>query len=120
MEDLLISTLEALGYPVKRQGSFAPHEKYPNHFFTFWNDASEGAGYYSNTEGAIVWQYSVNFYSVSPELVSNMFKLKEGTETAKSLLKAAGFIVSGAGYGVASDEPTHTGRGITVLYREKL
>ena len=114
MVDLLISTLEALGYPVKLQGSMLPDEKYPDHFFTFWNDSADGESFYSNTEGAIVWQYSLNFYSIDPELVNT--KLLE----AKGLLKLAGWIVSGAGYDVMSDEPTHTGRGITITYRQEL
>ena len=114
MEDLLIKTLEALGYPIKLQGSIKPKEKYPDHFFTFWNDSADGDSFYSNTEGAIVWQYSVNFYSIEPVLVNT--KLLE----AKELLKSAGWIVSGAGYDVMSDEPTHTGRGITAIYRQEL
>lgn len=114
MEDLLISTLEALGYPVTLQGSYAPEQSYPDSFFTYWNNASDGQSFYSNQEGAILWNYSVNFYSVDPLLTNT--KLLE----AKALLKAQGFIVTGAGYSVASDEPTHTGRGITVLYRQKL
>lgn len=113
MVDLLISTLETLGYPVKLQGSMLPDEPYPNSFFTFWNDSADGDSYYSDQEGAIVWAYSVNFYSNDPLLTNS--KLLE----AKALLKAQGFIVGGAGYDVMSDEPTHTGRGITVLYRQK-
>ena len=38
---------------------------------------------------------------------------------AKALLKSAGWIVNGAGYDIASDEPTHTGRGLTILYRQE-
>lgn len=113
MEDLLISVLEALGYPVKLQGSLLPDEPYPDHFFTYWNDSADGIGFYSNNEGAIMWQYSLNFYSVDPLLTNS--KLLE----AKALLKSAGWIVSGAGYSVMSDEPTHTGRGITVTYRQE-
>ena len=113
MVDLLISTLETLGYPVKLQGSMLPDESYPDSFFTFWSDSADGDSYYSDKEGAIVWAYSVNFYSNNPLLVNS--KLLE----AKALLKAQGFIVGGAGYDVMSDEPTHTGRGITVLYRQK-
>ena len=114
MEDLLISTLETLGYSVDLQGSYAPEQTYPDHFFTYWNDSTDGQSYYSNKEGAILWSYSVNFYSVDPLLVNT--KLLE----AKALLKAQGFMVSGAGYSVMSDEPTHTGRGITVRYLQKL
>lgn len=114
MEDLLISVLERLGYPVMRQGSLLADEPYPNHFFTFWNDSADGSSYYSNNEGAILWQYSLNFYSSDPLMVTT--KLLE----AKALLKSAGWVVNGAGYDVASDEPTHTGRGITALYRQEL
>ena len=113
MEDLLISTLEALGYPVRKQGSLLPDEPYPDSFFTFWNDSADGTSFYSNTEGAILWAYSLNFYSTDELLVNS--KLLE----AKALLKEAGFIVSGAGYDVPSDEPTHSGRGISLLYRQK-
>lgn len=113
MEDLLISTIESMGYPVRLQGSLLPTESYPDNFFTFWNDSTDGQSFYSNNEGAILWRYSLNFYSIDPLLVNS--KLLE----AKSLLKSAGFIVSGAGYSVMSDEPTHTGRGITVTYRQE-
>ena len=113
MEDLLISTLETLGYPVDLQGSYAPEQSYPDHFFTYWNNSAGGQSFYGNTEGAILWNYSVNFYSKDPLLTNT--KLLE----AKALLKAQGFIVTGAGYSVASDEPTHTGRGIEVLYRQQ-
>jgi hypothetical protein len=113
MEDLLISTLEALGYPVRLQGSLLPDESYPDSFFTYWNNSADGVSYYSNNEVAIVWDYSLNFYSVDPLLVSS--KLLE----AKNLLVKAGFTVSGAGYDVPSDEPSHTGRGISLLYRQK-
>lgn len=112
MEDLLISILETLGYPVFLQGSLLPDQPYPDSFFTFWNDSADGDSYYSNEENAILWAYSLNFYSNNPTLVNT--KLLE----AKELLKAQNFIISGAGYSVMSDEQTHTGRGITVLYRQ--
>lgn len=114
VEDLLISTLETLGYPVRLQGSLFSNTRYPDHFFTYWNDAADGGTFYDDDERTIVWQYSVNIYSIDPLIVTN--KLLE----AKKALKEAGFIVHGAGYAVMSDEPTHTGRGITVLYRQKI
>ena len=113
MEDLLISTLDVLGFPVRLQGSLLDNESYPDSFFTFWNDSADGTSFYSNNEGAILWEYSLNFYSTDPVLVNS--KLLE----AKALLKGVGFTVSGAGYDVPSDEPTHTGRGISLLYRQK-
>lgn len=110
MEDLLIEILESFGYPVKLQGSLLENEPYPDHFFTFWNNDSYGDSHYDNDEKSITYDYDVNFYSINPELVYT--KLRE----AKTALKRAGFIVSGDGYSVGSDEPTHDGRGINVKY----
>jgi len=109
MKDLLIELLESFGYPVFLQGSLSVDEPYPNSFFTFWNNNSNTDTYYDNDEYKIVWNFDLNFYSSDPTLVNT--KLIE----AKTLLKENGFIVSGKGYDIASDEPTHTGRGINVL-----
>lgn len=113
MKDLLISTIEPLGYKVLLQGSIAKDDPYPESFFTFWNNDSNGDEFYDNKEHSSVWNFDLNFYSTDPELTNT--KLLE----AKDLLKSQGFIVSGKGYDVASDEPTHTGRGINVLKIEK-
>lgn len=114
MEDLLIELLSTFGYPVRLQGSFAEDEKYPEHFFTFWNNSSDSQSYYDNDENAIVYNYDVNFYSCDPERVYSALR------EAKQLLKANGFIISGDGYSVASDEPTHDGRGMNVSYIKRL
>lgn len=113
MEDLLIETLETLGYPVFLQGSLLADEPYPDNFFTFWNNDSYGNSYYDNAECSIVFSYDVNFYSTDPESVYTTLR------NAVTALKAAGFIVSGDGHTVASDEDTHDGRGINVLYRRE-
>lgn len=110
MEDLLIETLESFGYPVKLQGSLLPDEPYPDHFFTFWNNTSYGQSYYDDDEKSTVYSYDVNFYSTNPEWVYSKLR------GAKAALKKAGFIVSGDGYSVASDELTHDGRGMNVLF----
>lgn len=114
MEDLLISTLSLLGFPVKRQGSLLSDEPYPDHFFTFWNNSSVGESFYSNKENAVIWSYTVCFYSVDVK------KTYEKLMEAKRLLAALNFTVTGGGFDVVSDEATHTGRGIEVLYREIL
>lgn len=109
MEDRLIEILESLGYPVFLQGSLLPDEPYPDSFFTYWNDSTEGSSFYDNDENSIIWSYSVNFYSNDPLKVNSVLL------EIKPHLKKAGFIVTGAGYSVASDEVTHTGRGIDVI-----
>lgn len=114
MVDLLIETLAPLGYPVKLQGSLAPDEPAPDHFFTYWNNAADGMSFYSDDEHAIDWQFSLNFYSVDPAKVYSVLA------DAKRLLKSAGWIVTGAGYSLASDDPSHTGRGIMIHYRQDL
>lgn len=113
MEDSLIEILKkAFGFPVKLQGSILKDEPYPDHFFTFWNDSADGGSFYSNDENCIIWRYSLNFYSIDPLKVNSVLL------EAKKTLKDNGWIVSGAGYSVMSDEPTHTGRGITLLFRQ--
>lgn len=109
MKDLLIETLEPLGFPILLQGSLGEDEAYPDSFFTFWNNTTDGDSFYDNEENSYVWDFDLNFYSSDPAAVNS--KLME----AKQLLKSQGFVVTGKGYDVYSDEPTHTGRGIHVL-----
>lgn len=110
MEDLLIETLTAFGYPVRLQGSFLENEPYPDNFFTFWERPSYGGSYYDDAERTTVYVYDVNFYS------TDQVGVYETLRAAIAALKKAGFIISGDGYGVASDEPTHDGRGVKVMF----
>ena len=112
MEDQLIELLSSLGYEVYRQGSFTQDQRYPDHFFTFWNTDSPDHAYYDNTDYKTDWAFDVNFYSVDPELTYSVLS------DARVLLKQNHWIVPSKGYDVASDEATHTGRGIQVLYLE--
>lgn len=58
--------------------------------------------------------FIVAFYSNNSDLIDKeLLNLKEK-------LKRDGFIVSGKGYDVESDEPTQTGRGIAVRIIENL
>lgn len=113
MKDLLIKTLETFGYPVILQGSLSEDETYPDSFFTFWNNDSYDGSHYDNDAINCIWDFDVNFYSTDPALVNT--KLLE----AKTKLKQKGFIVPGKGHDVASDEPSHIGRGINVLKDER-
>lgn len=113
MKDLLINTIQSLGYPVILQGSLGENEAYPESFFTFWNNDAYDGSHYDNQPINYVWDFDLNFYSSDPTLVNT--KLLE----AIALLKAQGFVVRGKGYDVASDEPTHTGRGVNVLKIEQ-
>lgn len=104
---------DAFGFPVMQQGSLLDDEEYPADFFTFWNSNSSSADFYDNEENSTIWEFELNFYSNDPEHVNKYLLL------AKIELKPLGWIIDGKGYDVASDEPTHTGRGINLIYIEK-
>lgn len=112
MEDNLIEILESLGYPAMRQGSLSEDESYPDSFFTFWNNDAPDHSHYDNLEYGTAWDFDVNFYSVDPEKTYSVLA------KAREELKRRKWIVPGKGYDVASDEVTHTGRGIRVFYLE--
>ena len=112
MKQELINLLSTFGYPVRLQGSLAPNEAYPQSFFTYWNDETADGSHYDNDAINYIWTFSIYFYSTNPTLVNTVLL------QAKTLLKNNGWIVGGKGYDVPSDEATHTGRAIDVLYIE--
>lgn len=114
MEDKLIELLGTFGYLVKRQGSISSPKDYPDSFFTYWNNSSEDASHYDNKPAGYVWDFDVNFYSTDVALVYS----KQGE--AIDLLKSNGFIVPGRGYDIPSDTQSHIGRGVNVLYVERI
>ena len=109
MEDRLIELLETFGYPVYRQGSVTD---YPQHFFTFWNNNSTDHAHYDNDNYGSDWDYNVNFFSVDPALLYSVLS------DVRTLLKNHDWVVTSKGFDVRSDEETHTGRGINILYLE--
>lgn len=113
MKELLISLLESFGYPVFLQGTLSPDEPYPQSFFTFWNNSSLDAAHFDNNAVRFTWSFDVNFYSTDPALVNSALL------EAKQLLKQNGFIISGKGYDLYSDQPTHTGRGMNALIMDR-
>lgn len=111
---LLINTLsDAYDYPVIQQGSLSTDDAYPDSFFTFWNNSTNDDAFFDNAETETIWDFDLNFYSIDPDLVNNVLL------TAKQTLKSVGFIPDGSGYDVMSDEHTHTGRGMNLLYIER-
>ena len=114
IKQLLIDTISSFNYPVKQQGSMSDSDEYPDSFFTFFNNETNDGAFFDNQESITIWDFDLNIYSLDPEVVNSTLR------QVKPLLKAAGFIVDGVGYDVLSDEETHTGRGINVLYIEKV
>lgn len=112
MKEQLINILKTFGYIVRLQGSFAEDERYPESFFTIWNNDTPEGAHYDNDTIAFIWNFTVNFYSVDPVLVNTI------PERVRSALKKDGWIVYGKGYDVPSDEPTHTGRALDTVYIE--
>lgn len=108
MEDNLIEILESFGYPVYRQGSMSADESYPETFLTFWNFDSPDHSHYDNTDYGTEWGFNVYSYSSDPETTYSLL------DSVRTALKEAGWIVRGKGFDVASDEETHTGRGLEV------
>ena len=112
MEDALITILETTKYPVYRQGSREKEEVYPETFITFWNDDTPDHAHYDNADFGTEWFFDVYVYSTDP---AKTYSVLNEIRTA---LKAAGWIVPSKGYDVASDEATHTCRGMEVQYLE--
>lgn len=112
MDEALIALLETFKYPVYRQGSLSDTDVYPDSFFTFWNNGSPDHSHYDNTDYGTEWEFDVNFYSNEPNLTYSVLL------EAITKLKENGWVIPEKGHDVMSDEPTHTGRGITALFLE--
>ena len=112
MVDNLIELLQSFNYPVIRQGSLAPDEAYPDTFFTFWNRDEMEHSSYDNDTALVDWTFTVNVYSTDPDLVYSLLA------DARTLLKSAGYTIADRGYDLTSDEITHVGRGMVVMYLE--
>lgn len=110
MEDILINLLETFNVPVIRQGSLAPDQVYPDTFFTFWNNDESEHSAYDNETANVDYDFDVNIYSTNPDTAYSLLK------QARELLKQNGWIIATRGYDVSSDEITHVGRGMEILY----
>lgn len=112
MWEKLQEVFEEIGLPYSRQGSYGVDEKLPNSFFTFWNKDSEYDGYFSNRPTKCIWTWNVFFYTNDPELLYSQLKAFIRVANEK------GFVVSGQGKDLATDEPDYFGRFVEVSYVE--
>ena len=112
MDIALETILKGLGYPVYRQGSMSADAKYPETFLTYWNNASPDHSHYDNDNFGTAWDFNIFVYSSDPD------KTYEVLQQARTALKSAGWVCPSKGFDVASDEATHTGRGLEVFYLE--
>ena len=103
MKTLLRETLESLGYPVYLQGSMADDEAYPKSFITYLSMDSYNEADFDDKTHAVGWRFQVAFYSADPLLIDSV------PQEIRRALKAVGFIPTGRGRDLPSDEPTHTG-----------
>ena len=110
MEDELLTILNTFKVPVYRQGSMSNDTVYPDTFITYWNNGSPDHAHYDNDEYGTDWDFNVFVYSSDP---SQTYSLLSDIRAA---LKTAGWIPTSKGFDVQSDEATHTGRGMEVLY----
>ena len=110
MIDNLIELLETLGVPVRKQGSLAPNEPYPDTFITFWGSNEDEHSAYDNDTLLAVESFDVNVYSNDPTTLYSLIT------QARAAFKAAGWQTPDRGHDIASDEPSHRGRGISVTY----
>ena len=114
VKTLLINTLTTeYKFPIYLQGSMSADDVYPDSFFTFWNNTTEDSNFYDNSETQTIWDFDLNFYSNDP------VKVNTTLVSVKTLLKNVGFIINGCGYDVLSDEPSHSGRGMNLIYIER-
>lgn len=113
MKDRLIELLETFGYPVLQQGSMSDEEEYPMTFITYWNNETPQGMFYDNRSHKTDWDFDVNIYTC------DVLKLDDKLNEIIDLLQANGFVVDSNGYDVMSDEKTHVGRGVNVIYAER-
>lgn len=112
MKNLLVTTLEALGYPVYLQGTYS-EDVYPDSMITFYITDSSDLTHYDNDTREWEWSIMVNFYSRDPVL------LDTEPEKIRKALKSAGFIPSGKGRDLPSDDPTLNGWTTNYTYIER-
>lgn len=110
--DYLVSLLESLNYPVFLQGTFNG-DAYPDSFITYIINSSSDRAHFDDDATSWTWDATVIFYTKNPTLLFSV------PETIRTTLKNAGFIPSGKGYNIFSDDPNFTGWTNDYLYLDK-
>ena len=109
---LLCDTLKTLNYPLFLQGTFSG-ATYPDSFITYIINSADDREHYDDNATSWTWNATVIFYTKNPTL---LFSVPEQIRTA---LKTAGFIPTGKGYNIFSDDPNFTGWTNEYLFLDK-
>lgn len=109
----IISIFEEIGLPYRRQGSYADYEQYPDSFFTYWNVLSPYVDFGDNETHTTTYDYMIYLYS--KDELEIYTKMDLFINKAKSL----GFIVSGKGQDIPTDDKAFVGRAIHIYFREE-
>ncbi len=104
--------LESFKVPYCKQGSISIWSKYPETFITFWNNDSPDHAHYNDKRFGTAWDYSINVYSSDPAITYSLL------DEIRAAFEAKGWTILSKGFDVASDEKSHTGRGIEVYKLE--
>lgn len=112
MKELLINTINGVGYDPYLQGTMPVDEPYPDSFVTFFTTDSSDQDFFDNDSSGTLWQYTVIFYTNNPALMSTT------PREIYTAMKSAGFVPQGKGRDIPSDEPTHTGWAMEFNYLE--
>lgn len=108
MKQKLIDVLSSFGYPVFLQGSLNAEDAYPSTFITYWTNGVDDDQHYNNLTIRYIWDFQVIIYSNDPLI------LEQKREELRLALISNGFLISGKGMDIPSDEPTHTGWAMDV------
>ena len=109
---LLCSTIESLKYPYYLQGTFSG-ENYPDSFITYIINSSDDRAHYDDKTSSWTWNATVIFYTKDPALLATV------PELIRTTLQSVGFIPTGKGYNIFSDDPNFTGWTNEFLFLDK-
>lgn len=109
---LLCGELDKLSYPYFLQGTFSG-ETYPDSFITYIVNSADDREHYDDDATSWTWNVTVIFYSNDPALLTT------APVEIRNALKTAGFIPTGKGYNIFSDDPNFYGWTQEFLYLDK-